>query len=126
MWTFLGAAAAADADGGNNANNANNEEVKKGNEDAVMSDAKDNEAKEMPISTGEKILTIEATTKVDFSNDILINLVVCYQHLGRGLDAIGPVLEESKSGFVDNPFLQSLARVEGAFDRETGKYKVAT
>ena len=46
---------------------SDNEEVKKGNEDAIMTDANDSEAKEMPISTGEKILAIEATTKVDFT-----------------------------------------------------------
>lgn len=58
---------AAATDGANDTNNANNEEVKKGNEDAIMTDANDSEAKEMPISTGEKILAIEATTKVDFT-----------------------------------------------------------
>ena len=75
----------------------------------------------------EKCLT-EAVTEEEAtgsSSDTLINLVVCYQHLGRGMDVIGPVLEQLKSGFADHPFVQGLARVEGAFERETGKYKVA-
>mmetsp|Transcript_22390 Transcript_22390/g.28253 ORF Transcript_22390/g.28253 Transcript_22390/m.28253 type:complete len:305 (-) Transcript_22390:180-1094(-) len=59
------------------------------------------------------------------SSDTLINLVVCYQQLGKGMDAIGPVLEQLKRGFASHPFVQGLARVEGAFERESIKYKVA-
>lgn len=58
------------------------------------------------------------------SSDTLINLVVCYQQLGKGMDAIGPVLEQLKSGYASHPFVQGLARVEGAFERESVKYKV--
>lgn len=58
------------------------------------------------------------------SSDTLINLVVCYQHLGKGMDMIGPVLEQLKSGFPEHPFVQGLARVDGAFERESVKYKV--
>ncbi len=59
------------------------------------------------------------------SSDTLINLVVCYQQLGKGMDAIGPVLEQLKSGYANHPFVQGLARVQGAFERESIKYKVA-
>jgi coatomer protein complex subunit epsilon len=59
------------------------------------------------------------------SSDTLINLVVCYQHLGRGMGVIGPVLEQLKSAYSDHAFVQGLARVEGAFERESIKYKVA-
>lgn len=75
----------------------------------------------------EKCLT-EAVTEEEAtgsSSDTLINLVVCYQHLGKGMDVIAPVLEQLKTGFADHPFVQGLARVEGAFEREAGKYKVA-
>lgn len=58
------------------------------------------------------------------SSDTLINLVVCYQQLGKGMAAIGPVLEQLKSGHANHPFVQGLARVQGAFDRESIKYKV--
>jgi coatomer protein complex subunit epsilon len=58
------------------------------------------------------------------SSDTLINLVVCYQHLGKGMGAIGPVLEQLKSRFPEHPFVQGLARVEGAFERESIKYKI--
>lgn len=59
------------------------------------------------------------------SSDTLINLVVCYQHLGKGMDVIGPILDQLKSAFPDHPFVQGLARVDGAFEREAVKYKVA-
>ena len=58
------------------------------------------------------------------SSDTLINLVVCYQHLGRGMKVIAPLLDQLKSGYPNHPFVQGLNRVEGAFERESVKYKV--
>ena len=58
------------------------------------------------------------------NSDTLINLVVCYQHLGKGMNQIAPLLEQLKSGFPTHPFVQGLSRVEGAFERESVKYKV--
>ncbi len=59
------------------------------------------------------------------NSDTLINLIVCYQHLGKGMKATAPLLEQLKSGFPTHPFVQGLSRVEGAFERESIKYKVA-
>jgi len=57
--------------------------------------------------------------------DTLINLIVCYQHQGKGMNVIGPVLERVKGTYPNHSFVQGLARVEGAFERESVKYKVA-
>lgn len=57
--------------------------------------------------------------------DTLINLIVCYQQQGKGMDVIGPVLERVKASYPKHAFVQGLARVEGAFERESVKYKVA-
>lgn len=57
--------------------------------------------------------------------DTLINLIVCYQQQGKGMNVIGPVLEKVKSNYPSHAFTQGLARVESAFERETLKYKVA-
>ncbi len=59
------------------------------------------------------------------SSDTLINLVVCYQHLGKGMGEVMPLLEKLKSLFPTHPFVQGLNRVEGAFEREAVKYKVS-
>mmetsp|Transcript_4424 Transcript_4424/g.6465 ORF Transcript_4424/g.6465 Transcript_4424/m.6465 type:complete len:300 (+) Transcript_4424:54-953(+) len=57
--------------------------------------------------------------------DTLINLIVCYQQQGKGMDVIVPVLERIKASYPSHAFVQGLARVEGAFEREAVKYKVA-
>jgi len=58
--------------------------------------------------------------------DTLVNSVVCYQHMGKGMDAIEPLLTQLRSGFPEHPFVQGLLRVEGAFEREAQKYVVGT
>mmetsp|Transcript_22056 Transcript_22056/g.25098 ORF Transcript_22056/g.25098 Transcript_22056/m.25098 type:complete len:179 (+) Transcript_22056:298-834(+) len=73
----------------------------------------------------EKCLMDAVTEGGGESSDTLINLIVCYQHLDKGLDEIGPLLERMKIGYPFHPFVQGLARVEGAFEREAVKYRVA-
>lgn len=58
------------------------------------------------------------------SLDTLINLMVCSQHLGKGMAAIAPLVMELKQQYPSCSFVNSLNRVEGAFDREALKYKV--
>jgi len=58
--------------------------------------------------------------------DTLINLLVCYQHQGKEMDVIDPVLKQLKEGWKDHPFVEGLLRVEGAFDREAVKYAVSS
>jgi len=55
--------------------------------------------------------------------DALVNLIVCSHHMGKK-DRIGSVLQKLKDNHPDHSFVQGLARVEGAFDRETVKYSV--
>lgn len=57
--------------------------------------------------------------------DTLVNLVVCSQHLGRKGEEIEKYLTALRGGCRDHPFVQGLAQVEGAFEREAGKYMTA-
>ena len=52
--------------------------------------------------------------------DTLINLIVCSQYLGKDST---PLLGELKEGFPAHPFVAAWSRVEGAFERESIKYK---
>jgi coatomer protein complex subunit epsilon len=54
--------------------------------------------------------------------DTLINLLVCYSHLQK---PISELVEEFKMSFPQHSFCKGLARVEGAYEREAMKYKVA-
>jgi len=56
--------------------------------------------------------------------DALVNVVVCMQHLGKSSSAIEPYLTKLRAGHADHPFVKGLARVEGAFEREGGKYEI--
>lgn len=67
---------------------------------------------------------MEATSEGE-DVDTLINLIVCYQQQGKGFNTIAPVLEKVKNMYPSHPFVQGLVRVEGAFERESMKYKVA-
>lgn len=71
-----------------------------------------------------EISLMEATQEGE-DVDTLINLIVCYQQQGKGMNAIAPVLEKVKNIYPNHPFVQGLVRVEGAFERESVKYKVA-
>jgi len=78
---------------------------------------------------------VQAVSELDSQNggtedekgdvDTLINLMVCYQHQGKGMDVIDPVLNQLKTTFKDHPFVEGLLRVEAAFDREAVKYATA-
>jgi coatomer protein complex subunit epsilon len=54
--------------------------------------------------------------------DTLINLVVCYQNMGKGMASITPLLTQLKASHPSHPFVEGLVRVEGAFERESIKY----
>lgn len=66
---------------------------------------------------------IEATAEGE-DVDTMINLIVCYQHQGKSQE-IGSLLDRIKGSYPTHPFVQGLLRVEGAFEREAVKYKVA-
>jgi len=53
--------------------------------------------------------------------DTLINLLVCYSHEQKPIE---PILAELKSSFPNHSFCKGLERVEGAYERESMKYKV--
>lgn len=65
-----------------------------------------------------------AMTEFQADNDVdtLINMAVCGQHMGKGVDSA--IIEKLKTGHPEHPFVQGLIRVEGALDRESVKYKV--
>lgn len=54
--------------------------------------------------------------------DTLINLLVCYSHEQK---PIAPLVAELKSSFPNHSFCKGLERVEGAYERESLKYKVS-
>ena len=53
--------------------------------------------------------------------DTLINMIVCSQHQQK---PTAPWLAQIKSTYPAHPFCQGVDRVQAAFDREVGKYKV--
>lgn len=65
---------------------------------------------------------IEAMAEGD-DVDTFINLIVCYQHQGKFMET-EKLLQKVRSVFPNHPFVQGLSRVEGAFERESIKYKV--
>lgn len=56
--------------------------------------------------------------------DTLINMIVCYQHQGK-VSQVERVVEKIKMLHPTHPFVQGLLRVEGAFERESTKYRLA-
>jgi tetratricopeptide (TPR) repeat protein len=68
----------------------------------------------------------DANVDVDSNVDVdtLINLIVCFQHQGK-VKEIGQVIDRIKWSHPNHTFVQGLLRVEGAFQRESVKYKVA-
>jgi cellulose synthase/poly-beta-1,6-N-acetylglucosamine synthase-like glycosyltransferase len=65
---------------------------------------------------------VDVDSNVDV--DTLINLIVCFQHQGK-VKEIGQVIDRIKRSHPNHTFVQGLLRVEGAFERESVKYKVA-
>eukprot|EP00560_Eucampia_antarctica_P003397 CAMPEP_0197831576 /NCGR_PEP_ID=MMETSP1437-20131217/10826_1 /TAXON_ID=49252 ORGANISM="Eucampia antarctica, Strain CCMP1452" /NCGR_SAMPLE_ID=MMETSP1437 /ASSEMBLY_ACC=CAM_ASM_001096 /LENGTH=304 /DNA_ID=CAMNT_0043434545 /DNA_START=42 /DNA_END=956 /DNA_ORIENTATION=+ len=59
--------------------------------------------------------------QADDNVDTLINLAVCGQHMGKGVDK--EIIHKLRTGHAYHPFVQGLVRVEGALEREAVKYK---
>jgi coatomer protein complex subunit epsilon len=57
--------------------------------------------------------------------DTLVNMVVCSQYLGKGGGDVDGYLNVLKAMCASHPFVQGLVQVEGAFEREGGKYLTA-
>merc|ERR1719162_2398465 len=63
----------------------------------------------------EKVL-VQAVSELDQQSgaegkgdvDTLINLLVCYQHQGKGMDVMEPVLKQLKEGWKNHPFVKVL------------------
>lgn len=53
--------------------------------------------------------------------DTLINMVVCCQHLQKPM---GDYMNQLQTKFPLHPFCANVQRVQAAFDREAGKYRV--
>uniref|UniRef100_A0A7S2F9R0 Coatomer subunit epsilon n=1 Tax=Florenciella parvula TaxID=236787 RepID=A0A7S2F9R0_9STRA len=54
--------------------------------------------------------------------DTLVNLISCYQHLSKPSELIQRHINQLRSGAPNNPMVQQLNTVEGAFDRVAGTY----
>mmetsp|Transcript_14155 Transcript_14155/g.20658 ORF Transcript_14155/g.20658 Transcript_14155/m.20658 type:complete len:306 (+) Transcript_14155:90-1007(+) len=54
--------------------------------------------------------------------DAMVNLVVVYQHLGNKSKELEEVLDKLRKEHKDHFFVKGLERVEGALEREAGKY----
>lgn len=67
---------------------------------------------------------VEAATEDGKDADTLINTVVCYMQMGKGMKAAAPVLEKLKILHKNHSFVIGLERVESAFERESIKYGV--
>ena len=58
--------------------------------------------------------------------DTLVNLVVVMQHLGRKRGDMEKYISVLKSRCSDHPYVRGLIQVEGALEREGGKYATAS
>lgn len=58
----------------------------------------------------------------DKSANTLINLIVCRQHMGKGVDQ--SILTQLTTEYPNHTFVQGLQRVQGALERESAKYRV--
>ena len=54
--------------------------------------------------------------------DTLVNLISCYQHLSKPSELIQRHINQLRSGAPNNPMVQQLNTVEGAFDRVAETY----
>ena len=57
--------------------------------------------------------------------DTLVNVVVCSQYLGKKGSEIEGYLNALRAMCASHPFVRGMVQVEGAFEREAGKYLMA-
>jgi coatomer protein complex subunit epsilon len=57
--------------------------------------------------------------------DTLVNMVVCSQYLGKKGSEIEGYLDVLRTVCASHPFVRGMVQVEGAFEREAGKYLTA-
>ncbi|CAM9612101.1 unnamed protein product, partial [Heterosigma akashiwo] len=53
-----------------------------------------------------------------------VNLIACYQHLDKPADFTQRFVNQLKSVAPNHPYVQSLATVEGAFERVAANYSL--
>mmetsp|Transcript_6812 Transcript_6812/g.19938 ORF Transcript_6812/g.19938 Transcript_6812/m.19938 type:complete len:294 (-) Transcript_6812:239-1120(-) len=75
---------------------------------------------EMYESASQQLEQIRTDFIVDA--DTLANMIVCSQHLGN---PVGPLIQQLKTQYPSHFMVKGLEMVEGAFERESIKYKVA-
>lgn len=69
----------------------------------------------------EKAL-LDAITKGQNDPDTLVNLICCYQHMGKPEELLLRYVNQLKAVAPRHPLVQQLATVEGAFARVAGTY----
>jgi len=68
---------------------------------------------------------VDAASKNQNDADTLVNLIACYQHLDKPEDFTNRYINQLKMIAPTHPYVQSLATVEGAFQRVAESYAVA-
>ena len=66
---------------------------------------------------------VEAASKGPNDPDTLINLVACYEHMGKPTTVIERYLSQLKAAAPQHPYVKALATVDGAFDRVATQFK---
>eukprot|EP00639_Heterosigma_akashiwo_P008857 CAMPEP_0194596486 /NCGR_PEP_ID=MMETSP0292-20121207/25691_1 /TAXON_ID=39354 /ORGANISM="Heterosigma akashiwo, Strain CCMP2393" /LENGTH=270 /DNA_ID=CAMNT_0039456763 /DNA_START=78 /DNA_END=893 /DNA_ORIENTATION=- len=67
---------------------------------------------------------VQALSKSQNDPDTLVNLIACYQHLDKPADFTQRYVNQLKSVAPNHPYVQSLATVEGAFERVAANYSL--
>ena len=67
---------------------------------------------------------VEAASKGPNDPDTLINLVACYEHMGKPTTVIERYLSQLKAAAPQHPYVKALATVDGAFDRVATQFSV--
>jgi len=69
----------------------------------------------------EKYL-MDAISKGQNDPDTLINLICCYQHMGKSSDLVNRYVSQLKTVAPSHPFVAQLSTVEAAFDRVSASF----
>ena len=65
---------------------------------------------------------LDAITKGQNDPDTLVNLICCYQHMGKPEELLQRYINQLKAVAPRHKFVASLETVEGAFARVSGTY----
>lgn len=70
-------------------------------------------------------LLLEAVSKGQNDPETLVNLICCYQHMGKPSDLVNRHMMHLKAVAPRHPFVAKLNRIEGSFDRSATAFSTA-